>query len=531
VLEKSAHVLQIPLGPNFVFSNSHFRTNVIEMDITALDKQLAQSYLRYLKQHIRAIDDNQISSLRDCFHTPDVIRLKKNQKLYALGDLHGDFEVLWYSLLKANLVDNDGNWTGGDSVVIQLGDMLDGARVENRPGYPYVQSAVPYGGEKMLVNFLKNLHLQAVEVGGMVVTMLGNHDVNRLLAEYDDAGNSLYPVNNNYYLKDTESNNSSPGIDPVYGPTANNFMSVDNRTDFDHNRSLSSGFHRQLLSSCSSKLLIKVIWEETGDETIDVFDNANPTFKGPIGVLASHGEKIDVFIFDQLGAMLTTQFEEVDQEYHLGFGSLVDFAAYPDHLLAVINSLFSFFLRKYQKVDFARTKHPFGKLMFDFLDKIGQTDNYNFLWCYVGHPHPGYTPSVCQSSAVAMARFGLDPLRSTCLSAHSGSMSGPSYVIKMNQNGWCRGINPPEDTHNNTIIMTDITATRAYQEWRRKPNRYYIKPQIVELSVNGQRLEPRLIMCDNDVLEEPDQHVRLAAKLNDPTNLRLRELAGGRRKR
>ena len=47
---------------------------------------------------------------------------------FAVGDLHGDWAKAVGSLRAANVIRIDGDdifWTGGDTVVVQLGDVLD----------------------------------------------------------------------------------------------------------------------------------------------------------------------------------------------------------------------------------------------------------------------------------------------------------------------------------------------------------------------------------------------------------------------
>jgi hypothetical protein len=47
---------------------------------------------------------------------------------YTVGDLHGDWAKAVGSFRAANVIRIDGDditWTGGDTVVVQLGDVLD----------------------------------------------------------------------------------------------------------------------------------------------------------------------------------------------------------------------------------------------------------------------------------------------------------------------------------------------------------------------------------------------------------------------
>src|SRR5205085_9388503 len=46
-------------------------------------------------------------------------------RVVAIGDVHGDFERFTAVLRSAELIDEDGNWTGGTTHLVQVGDVLD----------------------------------------------------------------------------------------------------------------------------------------------------------------------------------------------------------------------------------------------------------------------------------------------------------------------------------------------------------------------------------------------------------------------
>ena len=46
-------------------------------------------------------------------------------RIVAVGDLHGDFSA-WRDIARAaQLVDDEGRWIGGDTVLVQTGDVVD----------------------------------------------------------------------------------------------------------------------------------------------------------------------------------------------------------------------------------------------------------------------------------------------------------------------------------------------------------------------------------------------------------------------
>ncbi|CAO2838580.1 unnamed protein product [Amaranthus hypochondriacus] len=81
-------------------------------------------------------------------------------RLIAVGDIHGDFEKCKQSLLLAGIIDSAGNWYGGSSTVVQVGDVLDRGSDEIKTLY-----------------FLERLKRQAEKSGGKFITMNGNHEI------------------------------------------------------------------------------------------------------------------------------------------------------------------------------------------------------------------------------------------------------------------------------------------------------------------------------------------------------------------
>lgn len=81
------------------------------------------------------------------------------EKIVAVGDIHGDFEKFIRILKGTGLTDDRLNWIGGKAHLVQLGDIMD------RGDYA-----------KMVFDLLKRLETEALEAGGMVHMLLGNHE-------------------------------------------------------------------------------------------------------------------------------------------------------------------------------------------------------------------------------------------------------------------------------------------------------------------------------------------------------------------
>ncbi|KAJ8751205.1 hypothetical protein K2173_016386 [Erythroxylum novogranatense] len=97
------------------------------------------------------------------------------RRIVAVGDLHGDLEQATYALEMAGVLSSDGRnvWTGGQTVLIQLGDILD--RGEDEIG---------------ILSLLRSLDLQAKAQGGAVFQINGNHETMNVEGDfrYVDSG-------------------------------------------------------------------------------------------------------------------------------------------------------------------------------------------------------------------------------------------------------------------------------------------------------------------------------------------------------
>lgn len=81
-------------------------------------------------------------------------------RIVAIGDVHGDVDALAGCIKLAGLMDENQNWTGNTTQLVQLGDILDRGDTE-----------------KGCMDLLFKLRAQAKEAGGAVHILLGNHEV------------------------------------------------------------------------------------------------------------------------------------------------------------------------------------------------------------------------------------------------------------------------------------------------------------------------------------------------------------------
>lgn len=92
---------------------------------------------------------------------PPTVVLAPGRRIVAVGDMHGDLAKARHALEIAGVLSSDGHdyWTGGTTVLVQLGDILD--RGED---------------EIAIMSLLRSLSLQAEINGGAVFQVNGNHE-------------------------------------------------------------------------------------------------------------------------------------------------------------------------------------------------------------------------------------------------------------------------------------------------------------------------------------------------------------------
>lgn len=107
--------------------------------------------------HSQALENLIPQSLKSILNTKNVAA---SGKIIAVGDLHGDYKNSLRTLMMAGIADSKGNWVAGTSTFVQTGDIVD------------------RGDDTILLyEMMIRLRKQAKEAGGLVVPLLGNHEV------------------------------------------------------------------------------------------------------------------------------------------------------------------------------------------------------------------------------------------------------------------------------------------------------------------------------------------------------------------
>lgn len=100
-------------------------------------------------------------------------------KIYAIGDIHGDFNAFILTLQKAELIDKNYNWCGGNAHVVQVGDILD--RKIRDGEYTDEDSEVK------IISMMCRLQLDSYNAGGGFHPVIGNHEIMNILGVFDYA--------------------------------------------------------------------------------------------------------------------------------------------------------------------------------------------------------------------------------------------------------------------------------------------------------------------------------------------------------
>jgi len=88
---------------------------------------------------------------------------KDYKRIIAVGDIHGDYQKLVDILYHAKLINKNKDWIGKDSILVQIGDLVDRGR-----------------DSKNILDLMIKLKNQAKIKGGVVNIILGNHELRNI---------------------------------------------------------------------------------------------------------------------------------------------------------------------------------------------------------------------------------------------------------------------------------------------------------------------------------------------------------------
>lgn len=142
---------------------------------------------------------------------------KKRDRIIALGDIHGDYALMIKMLLISKVIKinveytsyhdinlNDVLWTGGDTVIVQVGDQIDRCRPGSINNLSCDHINATYEDEASdirILNFFTGLHYKAKEYQGMVISLLGNHELMNVEGDFRYVSKKGLDEFNNYIDK------------------------------------------------------------------------------------------------------------------------------------------------------------------------------------------------------------------------------------------------------------------------------------------------------------------------------------------
>jgi hypothetical protein len=96
-------------------------------------------------------------------------------RVVAIGDVHGEYEGLVSILETTGLIDAELRWIGGDTTLVQTGDLFDrGLEV------------------RKVLDLMMRLQQEAAAAGGEIVMLYGNHETMVLTGFYRDVNPDMY---------------------------------------------------------------------------------------------------------------------------------------------------------------------------------------------------------------------------------------------------------------------------------------------------------------------------------------------------
>jgi hypothetical protein len=98
-------------------------------------------------------------------------------KIIAIGDIHGDYNAFLLVLNKAKIIDKNNKWIGGNTHVVQIGDILDRK--------PRNFDKNDEDSEFKIISLILKLQLESYQYGGGFHPVIGNHELMNILGIFD----------------------------------------------------------------------------------------------------------------------------------------------------------------------------------------------------------------------------------------------------------------------------------------------------------------------------------------------------------
>lgn len=132
-------------------------------------------------------------------HCPDSVYmspiLPPVDRIVVIGDLHGDFDLTLTCLELSGVIKKGTprncnipniEWTGGNTVIVQIGDQIDRCRpVNGEKCYDKKTTPMDEGRDRDIMELFTELNKKAVKCGGKVYSLIGNHELMNIIGNMD----------------------------------------------------------------------------------------------------------------------------------------------------------------------------------------------------------------------------------------------------------------------------------------------------------------------------------------------------------
>ena len=130
-------------------------------------------------------------------YTPTI--LPAQPRIIVLGDIHGDYKLAITLLKLGRVIDDNNNWIGGSTYVVQAGDQIDSCR----PVGPMTcDKAVTTMNDRQddikILELFNELDKQARQHHGKVISLLGNHELMNIEGELNYVSRNNMKMFKNY---------------------------------------------------------------------------------------------------------------------------------------------------------------------------------------------------------------------------------------------------------------------------------------------------------------------------------------------
>jgi hypothetical protein len=117
--------------------------------------------------------------------------VKAARRVVVVPDVHRDLEKAKMCLRAAGVIDTEGAWCGGKTVVVQVGDQVDGGDRGPCASRPRHKCGEATKGDVEVLRFFNRLHVAAKKQGGAVYCLAGNHELMNVQGDFSYAGTDV----------------------------------------------------------------------------------------------------------------------------------------------------------------------------------------------------------------------------------------------------------------------------------------------------------------------------------------------------